>query len=170
MRDVEVEVKHYRVVAVLMVPCQKLLREISLRGGIPVILPIELREAESPVHMLSLHRVRQALDKKHLLIGRNPVRIVVVSSGGIRAIPFVRGADVESTVKPSIGLYTAAVSVDRLHQRIGLRVGRADGWRSAYRIIAAWKRRRIQRTIVAAPFRRRRSRAGGEPVSVISLT
>ena len=57
VRDVEVEVVHHGVVAVLVVAGEELLREDALGGGVAIVLAPELGDAEAPVEVLGLDGV-----------------------------------------------------------------------------------------------------------------
>ena len=67
--NVEVEVEHDGVVAVLVIAGEELLREDALGGGVAVVLALELGEAEAPVEVVGLDGVGQALDVEDLLVG-----------------------------------------------------------------------------------------------------
>src|SRR3974377_2097774 len=68
LSPVQIHVSHHRVVTVLVVLCQQLLAEIALRGGKAVIQSVQLREAESPVEMVDLNRIGNALNVKRGLL------------------------------------------------------------------------------------------------------
>ncbi len=85
LRNVEIEVRHGNVEAILFVRSQKLVAENALGGGEAIIQAVNRRKAETPVDMIGLHGVRLALDVQDLLIhldgistlgvGRREVRI-----------------------------------------------------------------------------------------------
>ncbi len=139
MREVEVEVEHDGVVAVLVIEGEQLLREDTLGRGVTVILAPELGDAEAPVDVIGLNSVGEPLDVEDLLIRDDAIGIVVVGSGRVGTVALVGGADVEAAVEPAVDLGTAYVLVDGLHEDVGLGVGRADDGSSTDGVICAGK-------------------------------
>src|SRR5580698_10285562 len=151
MGNIEVDISHHRVVAVLVIAREKLLRKDTLGRRVTIVLSPDLSEAEAPVEVFSLDRVRKALDVENLLVRNNAIGIVVIRSRGIRVVSLIRRADIEPSIEPAIDLDPAAVLVDYLHQHVRLGIRRPDNVRSSDTVVSARKRRRIERRRIPTP-------------------
>ena len=104
MRNINVDIIHDGVIPIFMIEFQQLLAKNSFGRGVAVVLPVKLRKAETPVHMVGLHRVWQALNIDHLLVRNDAVGAVVIRGGRVRAIALVRTAHIKAAIQPAIDL------------------------------------------------------------------
>ena len=68
MRKIHETVCLHRIGAVEGVALEQLLAEPTLRCGPPIVDAINRRETESPIDVIGLHRIRDALNPKHGLV------------------------------------------------------------------------------------------------------
>src|SRR5580658_6751552 len=124
LRKIQVDVSHYRVVSVLIVLSDELVTENTLRSGEAIVEPVDIGEAEAPVEMIRLDRIRHFFNVESELIQLNGIGDLRVSRGGVCEPPAIRRADIESGIGPAVDLdvtgfpgISVGTAVEGLHQR-----------------------------------------------------
>src|ERR1700734_3032052 len=119
MRDIEVQIIHHRVVTVGVVVLQQLLAEDAFGCRVAIVQAVDVGEAESPIEVIGLNRIRETLEIKSDLVELNGVGNHV-GGGFVVGIPaLVRRTGISPNIEPAVNLYTALVPVDRLYQGVG---------------------------------------------------
>ncbi len=103
-RDERFHPHHREVVAVDIVVCQQLITIDAVRSGVAVIRAVNRRQAETPVDVILLHRVRHPLEVQHELVELQGVRVVVVGCRRVSAERRPAGAEIAARIDPAVEL------------------------------------------------------------------
>ena len=128
LRNVNVDVFERRIEAVFAMVVQQLAAQVSLSGRVVIVSAVESGEVVTPVDMIALHRIGQALSVEDELIHLKTIGVEIVRLG---RVAICGGAEVQRRLEPSIELGAGEGLVDGSHQRIAVRVGLANHGRTA---------------------------------------
>src|SRR5208337_2057278 len=118
------------VIAFLVVPLLQLIARKTLGRCVAVGLAVDTGNTETPIDVVLLNRVGQALDDNHVLVVPERVWLISISGWVVAVLAAIGGADVAAGIDPAVNLDVVAVEplpnrgrLERSHQ------GAVDGIR-----------------------------------------
>jgi len=123
LRNEDLAVGHRNVEAVVVVLVQQLAGEQSIRRGVAIVLTVDRRDAEAPVDVVFLNRIRQPLDVDDRLVELHRVGVVAIRRRRVATLDGVV-REVAAGVDPAVDLDVVVIHpasdagiAERGHQR-----------------------------------------------------
>src|SRR5579862_340244 len=169
MRNIDVDVFESGIESVLAVVADQLRVPVSLAGGVAIVGAVEGGEVVSPVDVISLDGIGQALGVEDELIQFKTVGVDVV---GLGRVAVGGGAEVEGRIEPSVNFCAAFGAVDSGHERVAVAVGLSDDGRAAVGPVGVGEWWRVEWGWEAAAGGRRGGGGTrrGRPVLVVEIS